>query len=749
MLSSLILEPETEAIKLACDGKTFRNASCPQKTSLLLPFTAAEEPLIRTYLTDHKLTHISRLFGDGCSKENAVFCENPIAYTYDPMKDRSSSSSKNKLLDKFQTIVDRSKYDHYGRCQNIGGSCVKVYDNKMFYSGNDGRLRISYLHEEKTRLLSRASGDIVEVRDKKLDFSRIVSLSLGDDKSSHNKLVGARRLSFGASIFKIYEHEDRSEYVEKILSIPSNDSFASIDFMPNGELCSLDCQGNVAIWDLSNSSHGRRIYSKVESSMVKDSKLIWGWGKISPGLHPKSILLADRTNVFEIDTREAISKRRKLCILTDWEHIRSFEKYANSPFIYTVTDSKVYTSDLRQPKYPLSSMLHRLGNCTPVYGMARGRQNYMDWLLVYDKLGEMSISLMDWGHSRCGSWTSKSKLLNLSCSVPLKDPSKLCGFSNIGGWKNTVIKGRSMAGEWLDNCVEERCSLGFTGADIGFENSGGPTVYAVNALGDVFFKTIQMNSDPEEPISLYESDESKILGEWAKSVVKSSLLPDIVLKRDQLPVFIKTKCHNNGGWKKSYNKFVRNNKWGLPVSLQSRKWSEMRKFSKKEKAFPQIKKEHWPCHLVRLITDKFKNKQERLLHFDLIKKHMELSHADTKNFYLHNFSYNCRTTQSDHKFVQHIEKLNLSKYSEESTHKAKNRHSENIIKILTSESTNTKASLSSSDKANLNTEDKATKNQNIDDFWDDLGIKAPQEVSKTINSDIVNAFSNYLQDESD
>ena len=92
----------------------------------------------------------------------------------------------------------------------------------------------------------------------------------------------------------------------------------------------------------------------------------------------------------------------------------------------------------------------------------------------------------------------------------------------------------------MDSCVEERCGEGFTGVDLAGQDAGPVMIYAVNAAGDLFAKTVVPKNDALEDSELeqelVENRETAWLADWADSVVSCSLLPEISLRCRQRPV---------------------------------------------------------------------------------------------------------------------------------------------------------------------------------------------------------------------
>merc|ERR1712142_909083 len=142
--------------------------------------------------------------------------------------------------------------------------------------------------------------------------------------------------------------------------------------------------------------------------------------------------------------------------------------------------------------------------------------------------GDQALCVLDWKDSQCASLGSDHA--RFVCSG--RRPAVLGGCRGIGKWQETVEKGRDMGEEWLDSYMENRCAVDFTGIDIAIEENGDIGIYAVNAVGDLFAKSLEPlheeNDSGEfssilEP-ELVETRESVWLEHWGQSVAQQSFL---------------------------------------------------------------------------------------------------------------------------------------------------------------------------------------------------------------------------------
>jgi len=224
------------------------------------------------------------------------------------------------------------------------------------------------------------------------------------------------------------------------------------------------------------------------------------------GLHPSTLLVGDRGGAAVLDPRSSsltqLAMKMKHC-----ELVRGVEEGRRPHLVTTTTDTRLLMHDLRQPLVPLLEIRQEVGALgrTPVAGVARGEVGEQDWCLVYNRWGDMAVTVVDWGHSSCSSCASSLHHTSVHSSSlhsslhpcpPEEQVAVVCGegpsilgrdSTVVEGWSTTVTRARSLAGCWLDTPVEERVEVPFTGAALVAE-AGGATIYLANPLGDLFAK---------------------------------------------------------------------------------------------------------------------------------------------------------------------------------------------------------------------------------------------------------------------
>ena len=272
----------------------------------------------------------------------------------------------------------------------------------IIFSGNNGSLKVAKLMEDDVGAFNKVPGEVAQLSDKKLEFSRILSLDI-QNEGKDEILVGARH-RWGAGIFSIGEAADQGQEMKRVQRIPCSEGLASTTFLPRNNIGCLARDGVLAIWDIST---GHRFFNNKLESLVNVNYLKWDWGVIGKGFHPKSVLIGDRETLFGFDLRSGKQQLVGLG-LEDLDHIRAMDSEGMVPYVYTVTDKNIILSDMRQPRVPVLKLCHGLGGINRVWGMGRVRSGGSDWLVVYDRWGDMVLTVLDWSHSQCDDWVSKS-----------------------------------------------------------------------------------------------------------------------------------------------------------------------------------------------------------------------------------------------------------------------------------------------------------------------------------------------------
>ena len=697
-------------------------------------------------------------------------CKMPVSFSQKQSRQFNSevafsyilqSRVRNKELRALSRRRNRSVYGH----ENLyGGSCLQVADRHLFYTGNSGKLRVAELRKDESEVFFRVPGEETSVGCKRLDFERIYSIQLNKYTVGIEGLFVGARFQWGVSIYNIDVNLDEISVVQ---SFPCSEGLVSSTFIPFNLMSCLNRVGEVTEWDIESGAH--TVCTRVDD-ILDGVYLQCDWGMLQPGFHPKSVLVGGREKLVLVDLR--CGKLQKISLdLTSYDHIRSIDSETSGPYTFICTDDFLLLSDIRQPLRPIYSLKHGLGVRGPVTGMRRRRFDGQDWIGVQDKWGDQSMCALDWSHSYCDEWSNEK--VNLTCSG--RGPAVVGGFKGLGSWKDTVVRGRDLGGEWLDNCVEDRCAIPFTGIDMNREEDGSTILYAVNAIGDLFAKILSHKKDVEYSsiidIDAIEAQEDTWLKIWGESVVECSLMPKVILlanfeDRDKRTSTTKKK------------------KIHLPISFRS--YCYRKKFERKinridfdfldELSYTQVKSltpmlsVHWRKDLyewaysISATGEQILDKNFRKLKFDAVvsiltrQKDFMIwkstgNRVKTDKSRLNLEFYKCSLPKSRSKrgvnarwFSNILKKLNIAdsgdleyhflpifkvlklhRYSPGTKYRYSNRHSESIIQILSKDSFEISDEAASAKipklyEADSESSQKVAEQSLMDDFWADLGV---------------------------
>jgi len=296
-------------------------------------------------------------------------------------------------------------------------------------------------------------------------------------------------------------------------------------------------------------------------------------------------------------------------------------------------------------------------------------------------------------------------------------------------------------------------------------------IYAVNAAGDLFAKTIVPSDDsiddPELEKELVEKREDSWLATWADSVVGCSQLPRIVLKTNHR---LLKENYCNGGVTSRPPVTVKTKQWREKFRGRRKKWKGTESQGQDDQTPSTISEKYFvynqeglphlshnsdlPADFHAIVTDDTNYKKNKLkldkLNDFLKEKRQSSLHLPLST---HQKSSYCMV-RSDNKFspildkkkaagdsdlskvydqfVPHLEKLNLTNYNEGTSYKYSNRHSESILRIMMGEQKAGDVKEGRSDSAQLSSGVPSPAPPSVEDttftmeaFWADLGVNAP------------------------
>ena len=173
----------------------------------------------------------------------------PVSFTR-PVRTKNILADKIQLFDvsaefksqdhakTMRNLMKSEEEDSYGEECWYSGSCVRVVEDLVIFSGNDGSLKVAKLLEDERKVFNKVPGDVAQISDKKLEFSRILSLDIQSEGKSEI-LVSARH-RWGVGIFCISEVADEGQVIRRVQRIPCSEG--SIDL----QILSPSSGGGVA-----------------------------------------------------------------------------------------------------------------------------------------------------------------------------------------------------------------------------------------------------------------------------------------------------------------------------------------------------------------------------------------------------------------------------------------------------------------------------------------------------------------------
>ena len=178
---------------MSCSGKSFPNPPYSH-TSPLMPLTLATEPIIQKFQSMPPVSFAQPV------PTKAILLNK--AGQLDDLSARFRCRLKNYYM---RNLVKRNEDDHHGQECWYSGSCVRVVEDLVIFTGNNGRLRVAKLMEDERRIFGKVPGEVVTVGDRKLKFGRILSLHLQNQKALNGGLVVGARYRWGMGLFRIAE----------------------------------------------------------------------------------------------------------------------------------------------------------------------------------------------------------------------------------------------------------------------------------------------------------------------------------------------------------------------------------------------------------------------------------------------------------------------------------------------------------------------------------------------------------------
>ena len=218
-----------------------------------MPLSLATEPIIQKFQTKPPVSFVRPIPAKDILIDHAD--------KLDGVTEQFKNSCKIKAM---RNLVKRNEDDHYGQECWYSGSCVRVVDDLVLFAGNDGRLRVAKLMDDERRVFNKVPGDVVSLGDKKLEFSRILSLHVKSQRDMGGVVLVGARHRWGVGLFRIEEVGEGQE-MRRVQRIPCSEGIASTTFLPGDLMGCLVRDGDLGIWDIST---GLRMFNNKLDSMV-------------------------------------------------------------------------------------------------------------------------------------------------------------------------------------------------------------------------------------------------------------------------------------------------------------------------------------------------------------------------------------------------------------------------------------------------------------------------------------------------
>lgn len=341
----------------------------------------------------------------------------------------------------------------------------------VFHTCNDGILRASRLSKPGRSPSLEQLHEVATLTEKKLAFCRIYSINVLH--SPDQQLVMAR-YEHGFAYAKLLFDEEKEGATagacfELVASFPAaNGAAAQIFNGGAGNTVMLDLDGHVTWMDLA--AGGGQCGITGRRRLAEDFHIgRFGWGSLAPGPGPEVITVAGRKAVGLFDRRVGTTVRR-IYQLGAKEYVRCVAGTESSSHdLLVASDSRVCLWDLRNigdqetldapPQVNLPTGFGKESVVQVTRHFAHPARSQTDWLLSVSQFGDLSLAALDWHHNSCGSSDLESvdESIKMRClAQERRRPNVLGPTRVIDSWRDTVLRGRSLGGHWLEPSMERR-----------------------------------------------------------------------------------------------------------------------------------------------------------------------------------------------------------------------------------------------------------------------------------------------------
>jgi len=526
---------EYNGIQVECGGKKIRRETFIQTTPLLpidnqldipsFPSQPGQKPkilpLIKNQLdnSDKDLIAVEPKY----KYEGQIFLKNNFSL----LKEQYFQGNHPKPGRYFGHHFNLIKMESCGKENLFNGSCVKIMDDKVIYTGNDGFLRIGLLDESFQKIIKHFQNTDIS-----FGLSRIYSLDVR--KTDSTSYLIAARYQTGVAYFTF----DGFDLINTTRFETESDC-CSHAFLNTSQAVLLDAEFNLSHVELNTGKVLRR-------KSVKQGSEHYSWGILSQGRGFNNICVGSRKQVSLVDIRSDNMYTVRQIDEEENEYIRDIKTL--SPYLYVTTDQYVTVYDVRNTNNSLQSvslnyMPNSIVGSTDVLNLDGEHV-----CLTTTERGEIGLSLLDYSHKSCSAYKPFDASIMYKCnSSNWKEPDIVsCDNELQKGWPHTVQASRLHCGVWLENSVENRHKIPFRGGSLYSlstkENNLGAVL--VNAVGDLFFTEFK-KIDLEKKLSadkhedLITKEDYTRLEDWGEKIyrstpLKTAYVKDILYKENEI-----------------------------------------------------------------------------------------------------------------------------------------------------------------------------------------------------------------------
>ena len=180
--------------------------------SELLPLRDVTQPLVWSHIAKPPLHGSIKNAEEAQSRYNKLFNFDNVT----PFSSGKEGRLRHRRNEELKYRIGLDINDPYGRESWYSGSCIKVEGDLVFFTGNDGFLRVSRMAEDDRGVFDDTPGIEVKIPFSKLGFERILSLHTSEETLSNSYHVAARR-RHGLSVYSVTEADQVKIYKRIII----------------------------------------------------------------------------------------------------------------------------------------------------------------------------------------------------------------------------------------------------------------------------------------------------------------------------------------------------------------------------------------------------------------------------------------------------------------------------------------------------------------------------------------------------